>query len=66
MDFGHAVEKIVSRVNELSTSASFTYDEVNKWMKISSGDDLLWAYDRPSDQLTIDHSICLELEKDRV
>ena len=64
MDIDHAVEKIVSRVKQLRFGAVFTYDEVNKWLKISSGDDLMWAYDKLSDQLTTEHSIRLELEED--
>ena len=66
MEFDHAVEQIVSRVKELRFGTVFTYDEVNKWLKISSGDDLMWAYDKLSDLLTMEHSICLELKEDRV
>ena len=66
MDFDHAVEKIVSRVKELRFGAVLTYDEVTEWLKISSGDDIMWAYDKLSDRLTMEHSICLELKKDRV
>lgn len=66
MDFGHAVQKIVSRVKELGTGVSFTYEEINQWLKTSSGDDLMWAYDRLSDRLTIEHSMCLELTKNRI
>jgi len=66
MDFDHAVEQIVSRVKELRFGAVLTYDEVNEWLKISSGDDFMWAYDKLSDRLTMEHSICLELKIDRV
>jgi hypothetical protein len=64
MDFNHAVEKIVSRVKELKFEAIFTYDEINEWLKIVSGDDLMWVYDILSDRLTMEHSIHLELKKD--
>ena len=64
MDFDHAVEKIVSRVKELRFEAIFNYDEISEWLKISSGDDHMWAYDKLSDRLTIGHSIRLELEED--
>ena len=66
MAFDHAVQKIVSRVNKLGTGASFTYQEINQWLKTSSGDDLMWAYDSLSDRLTIEHSMCLELTKNRI
>jgi len=66
MDFNHAVEKIVSRVKKLGSGTSFTYDEVDKWLEISSGDDLIWAYDKLFDQLTTEHSLLLELEEDRL
>lgn len=64
MDFDHAVEKIVSSVKELRFEAKFTYDEISEWLKISSGDDLMWAYDKLSDRLTMEHSIRLKLKKD--
>ena len=64
MEFDHTVEQIVLRVKELRFGTVFTYDEVNKWLKISSGDDLMWAYDKLSDRLTMEHSICLELKED--
>lgn len=66
MDIDFAIEKVMSRTKGLGVGASFTYDEVNKWMKISSGDDLMWAYDKLSDRLTTEHSIRLELEEDRL
>ena len=64
MELDYAVEKIVSRVKELRFEAIFTYDEISEWLKISSGDDLMWAYDKLSDRLTMDHSIHLELRED--
>ncbi|RLE05694.1 MAG: hypothetical protein DRJ13_01540 [Bacteroidetes bacterium] len=64
MEFDYAVEQIMSRVRELRFGAVLTYDEVNEWLKISSGDDLMWAYDKLSDRLIMEHSICLELKKD--
>jgi len=66
MDFDHAVEKIVSRVKKSGPGTSFTYDEVDKWLEISSGDDLIWAYDKLFDQMTTEHSLLLELEEDRL
>ena len=66
MDFDHAVQNIVSRVKELGTGASFTYEEINQWLKTSSGDDLMRTYDSLSDRLTIEHSMCLELTKNRI
>jgi hypothetical protein len=39
---------------------------VNKWLKISSGDDLMWAYDKLSDRLTAEYSVHSELEEDRL
>jgi|GEM_PF-3855570 len=66
MDFDHAVQKIVSRVKELGTGASFTYEEINQWLKTSSGDDLMWAYDSLSDRLTIERSMCLELTESQI
>ena len=64
MELDYAVEKIVSRVKELRFEAIFTYDEISEWLNISSGDDLMWAYDKLSDRLTMDHSIRLELKED--
>ena len=66
MDFERAVEKIVSRVKASKTPALLSYDEINEWLKLSSGDDLIWAYDKLSERLTTDHSICLELREDCV
>jgi hypothetical protein len=53
-------------VKELRFGAVFTYDEVNKWLKASSGDDLMWAYDKLSDRLAAEYSVHLELEEDRL
>jgi hypothetical protein len=64
VEFDYAVEQIMSRVRELRLGVVFTYDEVNEWLKISSGGDLMWAYDKLSDRLIMEHSICLELKKD--
>ena len=50
MDIDTALERIKSRVNDIGIGASFTYDEVSEWMKISSGDDLMWAFDKLSDR----------------
>ncbi|RLD33599.1 MAG: hypothetical protein DRI83_09140 [Bacteroidetes bacterium] len=66
MDIDTALERIKSRVNDIGIGASFTYDEVSEWMKISSGDDLMWAFDKLSDRLTKEHSLRLELEEDRL
>jgi hypothetical protein len=66
MDFENALEQIVSRVKESGIGIHFSYEDLNQWLGISSGDDLMWAYDKLSDRLTIEHAIYLELEEDRV
>lgn len=59
-----AVNNIASRVKKLGPETSFSYKEVNRWLDTSSGNDLMWAYDKLSDRLTIEHSVCLELRKE--
>ena len=59
-----AVNNIASRVKKLGPETSFSYKEVNRWLDTSSGNDLMWAYDKLSDRLTIKHSVCLELRKE--
>ena len=66
MDFDNAVEQIVSKVKELGIGIRFSYEEINQWLGLSSGDDLMWAYDKLSDRLTNENTICLELKKDYV
>lgn len=66
MDIDHAFDRIISRVDVTGIDTSFTYDEVGEWMKISSGDDLMWALDKLSDRLTTEHSLHLELEEDKL
>ena len=41
MDFDNAVEQIVSRVKELGIGIQFNYEEVNQWLRISFGNDLM-------------------------
>ena len=59
-----AVNNIALRVKKLGPETSFSYKEVNRWLDTSSGNDLMWAYDKLSDRLTIKHSVCLELRKE--
>jgi hypothetical protein len=66
MDFDNAINHIVSKVKELGIGTRLSYKEVNQWLELSSGDDLMWDYDKLSDRLTIEHSICLELKKDHI
>lgn len=64
MHLEDAVKKIVSRMKKLGPETSFSYKEVNRWLGVSSGNDLIWTYDNLSDRLIIEHSVCLELKKD--
>jgi hypothetical protein len=64
MNLDKAVKKIISRVEKICPEISFSYKEVNRWLDISPGDDVMLAYDMLSDRLTVEHSICLELKKD--
>ena len=59
-----AVNNIALRVKKLGPETSFSYKEVNRWLDTSSGNDMMWAYDKLSDRLTIKHSVCLELRKE--
>jgi hypothetical protein len=64
MNYNYAVEQIVSSVKELGIGIQFSYEDVNQWLGIASGDDLMWVYDTLSDRLMAEHSICLELKED--
>ena len=64
MHLEDAVKKIVSRMVKLGPETSFSYKEVNRWLGASSGSDLIWTYDKLSDRLIVEHSVCLELKKD--
>lgn len=64
MDFYNAVDKIMSRVEELGIGTQFSYEDVDKWLGIASGDDLMWVYDKLSDRLVIEQRISLELKED--
>jgi hypothetical protein len=64
MDFENAAKQIVSKVKSSRIGIRFSYEEVNQWLNISSGDDLMWVYDKLSDQLMTEHAICLELKED--
>ena len=66
MDVDNAIKQTVSKVKELGVEAQFSYEEINQWLGLSSGDDLMWAYDKLSDRLTNGNTICLELKKDYV
>jgi hypothetical protein len=66
MNLDNAVEQIMSRVKELGTGTRFSYEKVNQWLDLSSGDDLMWAYDKLSDRLTNENTIYIELKKDYV
>lgn len=66
MDFDNAVKQIVSRKKKYGIGARISYEELNQWLKISSGDDFMWTYDRLSDRLTIEHAIGLELKEDAI
>ena len=66
MDFDNAIKQIVSKVKELGIGTRLSYEEVNQWLGLSSGDDLMWDYDKLSDRLTIEHSICIGLKKDHI
>ena len=66
MDFDNAVKQIVSRVEDSGVGTPFSYEEVNQWLGILSGDDLMWAYDKLADRLVVDHRISLELKEDSV
>ena len=66
MDFDNAIEQIVSKVKVSGIGIKFSYEELNQWLGLSSGDDLMWAYDKLSDRLTNENTICLELKKDYV
>ena len=66
MDFDNAIEQIVSKVKVSGIGIKFSYEELNQWLGLSSGDDLMWAYDKLSDRLTNESTICLELKKDYV
>ena len=57
------VVRIVSRVKELGIGIQFDYGEVNQWLGISSGDDLMWSCDKLSDRLIVKHRISLELDR---
>lgn len=64
MDINHTVAQIFSRVKEFGHGVSFTYDEINDWLNVSCGDDLMWIYDRLSERLMVEHSTDLELKED--
>ena len=66
MDFDNAIEQIISKVKESGSGTKFSYEELNQWLGLSSGDDLMWAYDKLSGRLTNENIICLELKKDYV
>ena len=48
MDFDNAIKQIVSKVKELGIGTRLSYEEVNQWLGLSSGDDLMWDYDKLS------------------
>jgi hypothetical protein len=64
MNINQAVEQIVKRVEASGIGARFSYEEINDWLQIKSGEDLMWVYDKLSERLTADHAIGLELEKE--
>jgi hypothetical protein len=64
MDINQAVDKIIKQVQASGIGTRFSYEEINDWLQIKSGEDLMWGYDKLSEQLTRDHAIDLELEKD--
>ena len=66
MDFDNAVEQVVSSVKKSGIGNQFSYEDLNYWLRISSGDDLMWVYDTLSDRLMTERSICLELKEDCV
>lgn len=63
MDLKHAVKQIMSRIDMPETKTQFNYEDINQWLNIKSGYDVMWAYDKLSERLTEEHSIYLELEK---
>jgi hypothetical protein len=64
MNLNRAVEQIVKRVEAFGIGTRFSYEEIDDWLQVKSGEDLMWVYDNLSEQLTKDHAIGLELEKD--
>jgi hypothetical protein len=66
MDFDNAAEQITSKVKQSGIGIRFSYEKLNRWLELSSGDDLMWAYDKLSDRLTNENTICLELKKDYI
>jgi len=64
MEFNQAIKSITSRVDKLGIGTKFSYDEINQWLNIKSGEDLMLAYDKLSDKLIKEYSISFELEKD--
>jgi hypothetical protein len=66
MDFENAVKQVVSSVKASGIGIQFSYEDVNQWLGIASGDDLMWVYDTLSDRLMAEHAICLELREDGI
>lgn len=62
VNFENAIERIMARFEDKSYDATFTLEELQNWLGISSSDNIDRALKLLNDRLIDEHEICIEID----